>query len=125
MRVLVVATEAEAQRVIDAIDSLRPPRETVVHRSRGRVVRTEEVPARTWAEPIPLEGSTEWGVPFPARKVDPAWEGRTVSVRGTPTRIGTRAETVEREVASDVERDPATGRLRRRALVGGGRGGVP
>jgi hypothetical protein len=104
-RYLVFPTQADAQRVIDAIDAQRPATETLVRRERGLVVETVEVPRKTWAVPVELEGGG-WGVPFPGRKVNPAWEGRVVDVRGTPTRIPTRAEVVEREVASVASATP-------------------
>lgn len=96
MIVVVAATEAAAQRIIDAIDSLRPATETLVRRERGVVVETLEVPRKPWAVPVRLTDGT-WGVPFPARKIQAAWEGRVVPVRGVPTRIPTRGETVERD----------------------------
>lgn len=105
---LTFPTRASAQLVIDAIDAQRPPTETLERRLGGRVVETVEVPRKTWALPVELDDGT-WGVPFPARKVQPGWEGRVVSVRGIPTRIPTQAEVVARtpaeaRVSAETER---------------------
>lgn len=87
----------DAQRLVDAIDSLRPATETLTYRHNGVIIGTEEVPRKTYAIPAALVGGG-WGVSFAASKVDPSWEGQIVDVDGTPVTIPFVTDAVDREI---------------------------
>lgn len=67
----ICSTEADAQRLILAIDAVRVPdgTETVEIVERGEVVRRETRPAKPWDVPMPLRDGT-WAVPMPDGKAE-------------------------------------------------------
>ena len=88
-----------AQRLIDAIDSLRPATETLSVYENRVLVRTETIPATPWSPIFNVSdppGPPAFLVAF-GPHVDPAWEGVTVPVGGIPHRIPTLPEAVDRE----------------------------
>lgn len=85
MRVIVLDTEADARRLIRAIDAIRGATETLTVIDRGRVVGTRSAPAKTWAEPVPLRDG-RWAVPCSLRRWA-AFAGRQRTIDGVVTRV--------------------------------------
>jgi hypothetical protein len=119
----IAATEAEARRLIRAIDAVRVPdgTERVDIVEGGRIVRSETRPARPWAEPIPLRDG-RYAVPMPDRKAADVLRDlpptREVDVRERPdaASVRVRVPTLQERVVvrdedrADVEPERETGR---------------
>ena len=90
----IFATEAEAQKAIDAIDAARAPSGT--ERLRGPDGVEYDAPVKPWAVPVALKDGT-FGVPWKAR-LRPI-EGAVVDVKGEAVEVIREADCVTKTEA--------------------------
>lgn len=93
----IFATEAEAQKAIDAIDAARAPSGT--ERLRGPDGVEYDAPIKLWAVPVALKDGT-FGVPWKAR-LRPI-EGAVVDVKGEVVAVIREADCVTK---TDADRE--------------------
>lgn len=93
----VFATEAEAQKAIDAIDAARAPSGT--ERLRGTDGIEYDAPVKPWAVPVALKDGT-FGVPWKERLR--AVEGEVVDVKGEAVAVIREADCVTKTDADRV-----------------------
>lgn len=92
-KAIVFDTEAQAARLIAAIDLARGPTEQLTRIHGGVVVGVETAPTRPWGAAIPLRDG-RWAVPFPPRKIA-AIAGRRVRVGGVDVDVPRAVDAVD------------------------------